>query len=565
MSLPISLKTVACAASVCAALYGCGTVSDDDTTGSTPNTLQTTVKVSSCNAVEDPWADSLIALATTQAQTNFEQMADAMAKSDMSTVRASTPASAKALLQQVLTKYPGHCGAQFAKATVTIADIVNSSELDTLVQLMNGFSDEGEDEDVATDQSATSTDAAALFRLKAEDVPATLFVSSASLNAADPVTITRIQNAVEKAVLPILDTTIAYLQNAMAYDSFAFRFVRDGRTYEIDKGEVGPALAALKLAKAYVVFFVAREIEVSKDGTYDWVKSLEGLTLEDVDSLTAEQTAALDHMTALFNTNSLFSTIKADWKTKYAGIPALLESAITDAQNGLNYGIKESATGLQTQINDIYIVGTDVNADVSPADLKEAVDDLERVKKYLQGPVTVTYNYGSNSLTFNATKFFSIVDGYQDLLPYHVINPYASWNDSVGADTLFSYENDDGSIYTATEKVKRGPFYFTDASGKATFGADIETELNALIDAQGLASLADKIIFPDPTFGGVFPGMTNAKLWTTVASLKTVESRSQHCETFYYDEGNASSSYEHCYREMPSNPSDLDLLTYYLD
>lgn len=553
------IKNTAFVATTCFALFGCGAVSDDTPIAERP--LEPNISVSSCSDVSDPWADSLVAAATTAAQTSFEQMGDALADGDMSQVRASTPTSSDAMLQQVLAKYPGHCGAQFAKATVTLSNIVNSDELDTLVQLMNDLEAQNSgDEDYADEYDDAIDISASLFKLKAEDVPAALFKGSASLKQSDPVTITRIQNVVESTVMPILDTTMTYLQNAKDYNNFAFQFSRNGRTYEIDKGEIGPALASLKVLKSYLVFFLAHQMEVAQGGTYDWVETMG--TIDDLDKMTAAQTAAMDHLVSLFNSNSAFSTIKPEWRTAYAGIPGLLESAITDVQDGLRYGIEESKTGLLTQSNDIYVVGTGTDADVNPADLQDAIDKMERARKYLQGPVTVTYNKGKNSLTFDVPKFFSIVNGYQDLLPYHKINAYNTWDDIVATemDTMGTY------VYTSNERT-RGPFYFTDASGKATFGEDLSGELNDLVDSKGIAALSTKIIFPDPTFGGIFPGMTNAKLWETLASFKTIEPRSRQCETYEYVSSYSEDynySYEECFRVMPTNPSDLDLLTYYL-
>jgi len=173
----------------CGAFFGCGAVSDDpDVKDPIP---LTPVKVTSCSEITDPWADSLVRVATQQAQTNFEQMGEALSGSDMSVVRASAPTSAEDKLDKVLAKYPSHCGAQFAKATLTLTHVVNSTELDTLVRLMNGSNEES---------SITSDDESNLFKMKAEDVPGKLFLSSTALNNGDPVTITRIQKAVETSI-----------------------------------------------------------------------------------------------------------------------------------------------------------------------------------------------------------------------------------------------------------------------------------------------------------------------------------------------------------------------------
>jgi len=347
----------------------------------------------------------------------------------------------------------------------------------------------------------------------------------------------------------------------MSYKEFAFRFERDGRTYEIDRGEVGPALAALEIAKAYVIFFLAHECEVAKDGNYEWARTLSNIEDEDFDNLSAEQTAALDHLVGFFKTGSLFSTIKPAYQTAYTSIPAILDSAISHTQEGFRYGISESKMGLLTQSNDIYVVGDGVKADVTAKSLQDAIDYLERARKYLRGPVTVAYNKGKDTLIFDVTRFFSIVDGYQDLLPYHTINPYSTWNDPMVIDTILY-----GDEIEEIRYYYKGPITFTDASGAPTFGETMTKEIKTLVDSHGIASLANKIIFPDPTFGGIFPDMTQEKLWTTIASLETIEARGLVCEEYTYTNYYGDiRTYEECYKELPNNPSDLDLLNYYLD
>ena len=481
MILRKHLYRVAFAATTCCALFGCGAASDDSAVTNEPNIedpLTPDVKTSSCADVNDPWADSLLAVATQSAQTALADMAEAMSNGDMDKVRASSPVLAEAQVAQVLAKYPGHCGAQFAKATLNLTHLARSKDLDTLVQLMGGS------EDVSyADEETSYTSSSGILDMQASDMPKVLLKASANVNNADPLTITRLQAVIGSEVLPVLDTTIAYLQNAVNAENFAFRIKRNSEVIEIDRGEAAPALAALQVAKAYVIFFLAQEMEIAKDGSYDWIADLDGL--KDFDNLTANQTAALDHLVSMFNTNSVITTIKPSYQKAYAAIPDLLLSAIGNVQLGLKYGLKENETGLLTQANDPYVVGTGSEADVSPADVQKAIDYLERAKKYLQGPVTVKYNNGSNSLTFDVPKYFSIVNGLQDLLPYHQVNPYASWNDSVGVG-YYGYYDDEYDIHV------RGPFTFTDAKGNPTFGKDIEAELNAIVDEKGLGCGADR-------------------------------------------------------------------------
>ncbi len=552
-----------CSIAATLALSACSTVSDDESVSR--NDAEPQVEVSSCGTVNDPWADSLVLLATTKAQASFEQMGEALAGGDMEQLRSEAPSDAEAMIDQVLAKYPGHCNAQFAKATLTLTHIVNAKELDTLIQLMNVVSEEDdgiideEDGIIEVEDPESSLDFAQAMNQDVQGVPASLFKGSYALQNGDAVTITRIQDAVEKSVMPLLDSTQAFLQNAMNYDDFAFRFKRDGRVYEIDKGEIGPALAAVKVARAYVIYFLAHELEVAKDGDYAFVDTLDNIKTEDFKDLRPGQVAALDHTVSLLNVNSLFTTIKSSWASAYKNIPSLLESALDDLQDGMRYGIDESKQGMITQLNDIYVVGTSAEADVDPADLQTAIDELERVRKYLRGPVTISYNKGKSEITVNIPKFFAIVDGYQDLLPYHTINEYATWADVVARDT--SWWNDEVDYI---ELYWRGPIMFTNAEGKPTFGDNVMGEIDSLVGNYGVTALAGRIVFPDPTFGGVFPGLTQVSVWETLESLETIEANTEVCEDAVINKYGEIEQYETCSKQLPKNPSDLDILDYYL-
>jgi hypothetical protein len=96
----------------------------------------------------------------------------------------------------------------------------------------------------------------------------------------------------------------------------------------------------------------------------------------------------------------------------------------------------------------------------------------------------------------------------------------------------------------------KGPFYFTDAQGNKTYGPE-DPEIDSLEQLKG------KVVFRDPTFGGVFPGLTNDNIWSTIESLDQVESRTQRVCPDYPDMGP-------CILVLPSNPSDLDYFEYNL-
>jgi hypothetical protein len=107
----------------------------------------------------------------------------------------------------------------------------------------------------------------------------------------------------------------------------------------------------------------------------------------------------------------------------------------------------------------------------------------------------------------------------------------------------------------------RGPYEFTDANGNPSFGVNQYAEIQNIYDTLGITGLANKIVFPDPTFGGVFPQLTNTSIWTTLSNLENIHPR-RACS----DNGVYNSSWGECtagHTVLPQNPSDLDVLTYY--
>jgi hypothetical protein len=96
----------------------------------------------------------------------------------------------------------------------------------------------------------------------------------------------------------------------------------------------------------------------------------------------------------------------------------------------------------------------------------------------------------------------------------------------------------------------RGPFEFTNASGTPTLTFSNLDSVDAPME------LAGKIIFRDPTFGGIFPDLTNANVWEYVQSLENIDSRTER--TCDYERDDFENQVWKCTRTLPQNPSDLD-------
>ncbi len=461
---------------------------------------------------------------------------DDSSNGDWDKLKVKSTQPAIAYYNEALIKAPNHCGAIFARAIASVMLITQDPKLDAFQKKMD-----------------STNGNAPLFKISTNDAPKTLLKLSANLKNSNPVTLSEMQDLIAGSFLTRLDTAISALEGMAAKDSFEFNFVFDDKNYQIDEGDIGPFLGGLKVAKAWMLVVVGYQWDIAKNGNYDFMDTLSHIQPNDYDHLSAKQIEALDYVTNLFKPGSTFTTQKLDWKSDIQNIPVLLLSAIADAQKGLHYAVWESTQPESQQINDIYKVGTDINSDVDPKDLNRAIDLLERSKKYLTGEVPISYNSGRSILKVNFAKLFQL-NGAQNYLPYFTFRPYTEWNDSVRVFIPFGIDDTlrgdtTGAVPTGYYKFqKKNAFYFTDAQGKKTL---VAADFDGYSD--DLPSLTGKLVFRDPTFGGVFPELTNDNIWININSLGKVHPRhNQEC---------TSDSLQFiCKDVLPSNPSDLDLL-----
>lgn len=604
------------------------------------------VRCADLSADQQAKGDALVAKAQAMQAADIEMMANR--DIDWQTIETARIKSAISLYDQALAVAPGHCGAVFGKAMAQGMLLIQDQAVNEAVNHSLG-------------KQGGAPLAKAFKTSAAEAAPIVLQVASGLGGSAKPF-ITAQQDRFADEVLPKLDTVIAALEAAMAQADFSVRFVRaDGSPVEFDKGEIGPVLGGLKVAKAIVLLLAGVSWEIAKDGSYAWMDDLSNLNPSQFKNLTAAQRQSLDHLTSLFAVGSPFTRVKAGWKESIKGIPALLLSAVESAQAGLRYAIAESKDPSK-QTYDVIKVGTGELDDVDPADLEGVIDALERTKKYLRGEVALVYHKTTaGKVTHTLKVVFPKVfqwDGLQNHLPFYKLNPYEQWvapsdrpedvmwgswlgweahnlieqalgysgMDAVGIETSatgFRVELHEEWDFDATRpsvllaeltpdaanpcklnyvktysRVRdnsrfgggrdnfltvpghktgvidlgatcrvtaagapeylewgslefKSPFYFTDAAGRKTLAID---EVEESVETLGLAgALTGKIVFRDPTFGGVFPELTNDNIWTVVQSLDEVGPRlEEKCG-------------EHgCEPVLDNNPSDLDVWARYL-
>lgn len=660
-----------------AALTGCFFGEDDPPGDKPPVSISPCVDVAPAVRAK---ADSLVAAGNREMVDNFDYWFSR--SDDWWDAKARSPQGALDDYDDALRAAPGHCQAVFGKAMASATMLTQDRRMDDFIRKV-----EATDGPIAVGKVAAKTGGghkarppafAALFKTPPEQAAPALVKLSARLERVDPPTVKEAQELIEKVIMPKLDSAIAALETIMDYRMFAVRFDVDGDSVEIDRGEIGPGLAGLKVAKAWLTVVAGYDLDLTPDGNYDWIRTLDDLRQEDYDRLTAGQTAALDRLTGLFKTSSPFTRMKPAWKARINGIPELLLSAVGDAQKGLESAIEEARSG-DSQRYDVWRAGDGEDDDVDTVDVRNVIDLLERSKKYLTGEVPVEYDRGSKTVKVDFTRLFH-VDGLQGMLPHFKFLPYAEWNDTLTADTVWgggylSYESwaeilaktgysprlldgdpegqwnlsirdslawdnplpftvpklvarnivlyrwehdtlggfsDYSTILLATlvpdsaspctqvytrfrsaeagpsgivtapddgggtfslsscrvmdgqvqyvswvDAVTKGPFVFTDAAGNKTLS------IQEIDDIDDPAELTGKVVFRDPTFGGILPGQTNDTFWENVSSIS--HSPGDRVRRECRDVEEDGFIYWKCTRTLPSNPSDLDYLVYYLD
>lgn len=614
-------------------------------------------------------ADSLVNSGNREMVGNFQYWFDS---NDWWAAKGRTPEAALSSYEKALALAPGHCQAKFGRAMASASLITQDKRMDDFIRKLE-TADRAAGEDIGLAKKGSFS---AVFKTTPDQGPTVVAKLYFLMNQVDQPTVKKAQTLIEAAIMPRLDSTIAALEAILEYRMFAVRFDVDGRTYEIDHSEIGPGLAGLKVAKAWLTVVAGYNLDYTPAEGYDLGGTFPSADMKDFDHLTPDHTRALDHVTGLFKAGSPFTRQKPSWKARIHAIPDLLLEAVGDAQKGLESSIAEARNG-DSQTFDVWRAGTGEDDDIDTADLRGAIQFLERSKKFLTGEAAVEFARGTRMVKVNLPRLFH-VDGVQGMLPYFKFLPYAQWNDTAYSDTtwgpwlwsrdlvkeilsrsgydpalvagsrdgswrvrvesVFGLEDTAGirnpfrlvlsrlllnsvtgflnfndttlaeyipdsadpctiqyfrvlsARITAEDKVDaapetaaaggtatlsgcrmqggqieyidhvitkfRGPFEFTDAQGRTTLTIP---EMDATKDAK---ELKGKVTFSDPTFGGILPGMTNERFWDDVSALaNSPGQRTRQCRDV---EGPDGWTDWVCETSIPSNPSDLDYLVYYL-
>ena len=368
----------------------------------------------------------------------------------------------KPMYQRIIDKYPNSCGAKLGYAVTSVVDLVNNETLSSLASDYKQW---------FMGDLASIDD----FVQMAEDL------------SSDNRTFTKnAQKALLEEVLPTIDTSIAYLQYVLAQDDYFMRIENVDFVRELDKSEFGVVLGGLFATKALISVVTSLNLEIDNDGDYSWMNDLELLSSAfDEDKLDEDQTAVVEIIEKLVGLNGSFMKIDSKMKSTWKSVPSLLDSALSEVKAAFEYSLAE-ASKPGSQVNDLYVVGRGADADISKGDVQEIIDKIDDALDVVRGSLTVSIN--GEELTCVFRKYFEQDGGFDMFLPY----------------------------YTFTDKSDLNTFYFTDKNGEKTVSLSKFIDKDLVLPDDG----PNNIIFPDPTFGGIFPQFkTQQDLWDFIDAI----------------------------------------------
>lgn len=411
------------------AFSACSEKSESTASASNSEPADVEIAVGSCQTIDDPELSEQINEAT-GSLVQFVYSATEPDSENVSNMQARA-AAAKTTFQNALSKYPNSCDAQLGLALSAVANIVNNTELDTIYRVF-GFG--------SADQQFS------LLNIQSDDYSSTAInaVFLAKSNAENALITDRVQNIIANSALPAVDSAILLIQNVMKTQDYTFSATFDDNSISLGFGELSLSVGALRSIKALLTVLASYNLDASSHNSYAWALTSSNWIINySISELTAEKKAAIDHAISLFDKNSAFLTVKDSWKDSYTAIPVLLDSAISNVNDGLAYLLDNAGT--QSSIGTM-IVGDGEEADISSSDVQKAISVLDSIQKGLRG--TITVEIFGESVQVNAKKFFAITDGFQKYLPYHKIMDAETWNLASNSKYIFWMGKED---YTESE------------------------------------------------------------------------------------------------------------------
>lgn len=387
-------------------------------------------------------------------------------------------------------KDPTNTDAQFGAAVLSMAVLQNDPDVKAAIDSIESWS--------KTTNAFNSMDESEIMSKKA-----TFLAKKLSDNTVNAPEIHELQLIIENSILQAVNLSIARLNIVNSNEDFEFLVTYEDDnvtdTAEIDLGEVRAFLGSMKILKAMLHMIICYDLDIDKNGSY---------------AVFEEDTTAVNQLVALLDPSSSFLAVKTGYLSHLNNIPSLIVDGLDIFKSAITYVKAET----DNQENDILKIGN--CSDCMKSDEADSVVKyLDSAKYYLTNTVTLDLEQAfpgnssleGESIKVNISKLFNIPD-FKDLAPYYGFYPIEMWSDTVAT------EIDTYGDYADTSAILRGPIYLTNASGDTTITSFEQGPTDEDLEMHEI------IVFKDPTFNGIFPDMTNKKLFELVMKIDGSES-----------------------------------------
>ena len=427
-----------------------------DSKGSSSSSSVEELDISNCETAKDAKLQAQISEATAAFMNMVYSSEFALKTVENYKNFQSEIANATELFSSALESQPGNCEAQLGYALVSIVNLLNDAELNTIIDtLLNGSSNQKR----------------ALINIYQAENYASEVVKTA-IQANTTLITDRIQGIVESNALPTVQQSLKIFKNLIDND-FYYVYEADGIEFSLGKGEFQLTAGALQATEAALTILASHDLDASLDGSYNWIQSLT-FSNSTIDSTKARlYSNAVNHALSLLSTETNFLSIKQSWRTKYTAIPDLLDSAVGNVKNGLQT-LLDSADAKKKATSAALAISNGEMGDISKSDVKKAIDALSSAQKIIRTSVTV--NLGEDmTLEICPKKFFGIVDGIQDYFPYYKVLPMDEWLDFMEDSSLYTWTpdfNTPDAINLAQMELKQRIMDYFDTITNVIFDTD---------------------------------------------------------------------------------------------
>ncbi len=448
-------------ASTLAGLTGC--VLGSDNSGSTP------VDVKGSNT-----SDSL---ATANLETNVSRMNNLgqfkYGKEDLTDLRNSHAEFADAVRLN-----PGNNKAQLGLA---LTGVLLAGQSDHLASVINQTLDSKSPFDTRLTQGAPLARAGVLRKVAAASTLPEFHV---------------IQDAIADTLLPALEEAMVHLDKVYQDPSFSMTLTIDGESRELDHAEAGILLAGVHAIHGLLTLWLARDIDVDYQGSYDYLKSFANLdTISDFSQLTQTQKDDFNKAAAILAPTSPFLTVRPAWAARLAAVDGEIKSALAT--------LKEAVASIDHETDPqsddlIHICGlNETGSCIDRGDYAQGGKYIDTAIKYMAQPYALGIPGIDTTIMVDFSAYFKVQD-YKKMLPY--------------------YGFYDANVWSEEKPV----LYFTNAKGQIT--GNIKTLVRIAKDADSLGTPVAQVVaqyravihFQDPTFQGFLPGATEDGIWNLI-------------------------------------------------